>query len=194
MLFGIVLGSIFLILSFLGLGSLPVNWAGVIFILLAFILFIVEVQVVGFGILGIGAILAFLLGSFLLLMGFLDNSVWQGPLDLNIIPIAVLLIVICGATGFYMYTLVKSSKDKYPQHRVDPITGKQEEMKEGLHYLVGRQGYVITVLNPVGVVTIGSESWSARSTKGTSIPKGSAVSVQSVEGAVLYVDTIDSIR
>ena len=194
MLFGIVLGSIFLILSFLGLGSLPVNWAGVIFILLAFILFIVEVQVVGFGILGIGAILAFLLGSFLLLMGFLDNSVWQGPLDLNIIPIAVLLIVICGATGFYMYTLVKSSKDKYPQHRLDPITGKQLEMKEGLHYLVGRQGYVITVLNPVGVVTIGSESWSARSTKGTSIPKGSAVSVQSVEGAVLYVDTIDSIR
>ena len=57
-------------------GSLPVNWAGVIFIVLAFILFIVEVQVVGFGILGIGAILAFLLGSFLLLMGFLDNSVW----------------------------------------------------------------------------------------------------------------------
>ena len=53
---------------------------------------------------------------------------------------------------------------------------------------------MITVLNPVGVVTIGSESWSARSTKGTSIPKGSAVSVQSVEGAVLYVDTIDSIR
>ena len=194
MLFGIVLGSIFLILSFLGLGSLPVNWAGVIFIVLAFILFIVEVQVVGFGILGIGAILAFLLGSFLLLMGFLDNSVWQGPLDLNIIPIAVLLLVICGATGFYVYTLVKSTKDKYPQHRVDPITGKQEELKEGLHYLVGRQGYVITVLNPVGVVTIGSESWSARSTKGTSIPKGSAVLVQSVEGAVLYVDTIDSIR
>ena len=93
-----------------------------------------------------------------------------------------------------MYTLVKSTKDKYPQHRVDPITGKQEELKEGLHYLVGRQGYVITVLNPVGVVTIGSESWSARSTKGTSIPKGSAVLVQSVEGAVLYVDTIDSIR
>lgn len=194
MLFGIVFGSIFLILSFLGLGSLPVNWAGVIFILLSFILFIIEVQVVGFGILGIGAILAFLLGSFLLLMGFLDNSVWQGPLDLNIIPIAVLLIVICGATGFYLYTLVKSSKDKYPQRKIDPITGNKEEMKEGLHYLVGKQGYVLTILNPIGVVTIGSESWSARSIKETSIPKGSAVSVESVEGAVLYVDVIDSIR
>ena len=194
MLFGVVFGSIFLILSFLGLGSLPVNWAGVIFILLSFVLFIIEVQVVGFGVLGIGAILSFLLGSFLLLMGFLDASVWQGPLDLNIIPIAFLLMVICGATGFYLYTLVKSAKDKYPKRRLNLFTGQKEEMKEGLHHLVGSKGYALTILNPVGVVTIGSESWSARSANKSSIPKGSVVFIKSVEGAVLYVDAIDSIR
>lgn len=194
MLFGVVFGSIFLLLSFLGLGSLPVNWAGVIFILLSFVLFIIEVQVVGFGVLGIGAILSFLLGSFLLLMGFLDNSVWQGSLDLNIVLIVLLLMAICGATGFYLYTLVKSAKDRYPQQRLDPATGEKEEIKEELHHLIGKQGFALTALNPIGVVTIGSESWSARSANKTSIDKGAAISIKSVEGAVLHVDAIHSIR
>jgi membrane-bound serine protease (ClpP class) len=61
-----VVGAILLLLAFLGLGNLPVNWAGVAFILLAFLLFVAETQVSGFGVLGFGAIVSFVVGGFLL--------------------------------------------------------------------------------------------------------------------------------
>ena len=193
MLFGGVFGSIFLLLSFLGLGSLPVNWAGVIFILLAFVLFIVEIQVVGFGVLGIGAIVSFLLGSFLLISGFFGDSVWHPTVDVNLIPIVIFLILVCVASGFYLYTLTKSAKIKYPQQSFDPKTGENLETREGLHHLVGRKGHAVTPLNPTGVVKIDSETWSACSNSKKSIVKGTVVTVFSVDGAVLNVDTSDSI-
>ena len=56
-------GTILLILSFVTLGNLPVNWAGVVLILLAVILAVLEFYVVGFGVLGVGAIVSFILGG-----------------------------------------------------------------------------------------------------------------------------------
>ena len=47
-----VVGVISLLLAFLALGNLPFNWAGVVFILLAIALAVLEIQVAGFGILG----------------------------------------------------------------------------------------------------------------------------------------------
>jgi len=58
-----VVGVIFLLLAFLALGNLPVNWAGVVFIFVAIALAVLETQVAGFGILGVGAIVSFLVGG-----------------------------------------------------------------------------------------------------------------------------------
>ena len=123
--------------------------------------------------LGIGAIFSFVLGSFLLISGFLGDSVWHPTLDINLIPIIIFLILVCVASGFYLYTLTKSAKIKYPKQSYDPKTGENVETREGLHHLVGRKGYVVNQLNPTGVVT--------------------EVTVFSVDGAVLNVDTSDSI-
>ena len=69
-----VVGVICLLLAFLALGNLPVNWAGVVFIVLASVLIVLEVVVAGFGILGVGAIVSLIVGGLLLFTQFGDSS------------------------------------------------------------------------------------------------------------------------
>ena len=65
-----IVGIICLLLAFVSLGNLPVNWAAVGFILLAGILLVAEFFVAGFGVLGIGAIVSFIFGGLLLFSNF----------------------------------------------------------------------------------------------------------------------------
>ncbi len=62
-----VVGGLFLLLALYGLGTLPVNWAGVLLIGFAFLLFAVDLFVPSFGSLTIGGIVSFVLGSYLLI-------------------------------------------------------------------------------------------------------------------------------
>ena len=71
-----VIGVICLLLAFLALGNLPVNWAGVAFILVAVVLVVLEIQVTGFGILGVGAIISFIVGG-LILFGGTSPTMWR---------------------------------------------------------------------------------------------------------------------
>lgn len=61
-----VIGAISLILAFFAFQTLPVNYAGVLLIFLALILFIAEIKVVSQGMLTVGGVLAMILGSLLL--------------------------------------------------------------------------------------------------------------------------------
>src|SRR3990172_6166947 len=61
-----ITGAISLILAFVAFGSLPINWAGVLLLLLAIGLFIAELNSEGIGILAVGGLIAFVLGSLLL--------------------------------------------------------------------------------------------------------------------------------
>ena len=70
----VVVGVICLILAFVALGNLPVNWAGVALILLAIILAAAEVVVAGFGILGIASGVSLVIGGLLLFAQFGDAS------------------------------------------------------------------------------------------------------------------------
>ena len=74
-----VVGVILLILAFLALGNLPVNWAGVALIVLAIVLALLETQVIGFGILGIGSVICLVLGGFLLFA-----PIWQSLANLAV--------------------------------------------------------------------------------------------------------------
>ena len=69
-----VVGGICLLLFFLAMGNLPVNWAGAAFIILAVLLAVLETQVSGFGILGAGSIVCFVVGGLLLFNQFGDVS------------------------------------------------------------------------------------------------------------------------
>ena len=65
-----VVGVIALLLAFLAFGNLPVNYAGVAFILVAIALVALEIVVAGWGILGVGAIVSFIIGGMLLFTEF----------------------------------------------------------------------------------------------------------------------------
>ena len=62
-----VIGGICLLLSILGFSFLPINYVGVLLILLAIGLFVAEVKIQGFGILGFGGVVAMVIGTLILI-------------------------------------------------------------------------------------------------------------------------------
>ena len=58
-----VVGAMCLLLAFVATGNLPINWAGFAFLALALLLLYLEVQVAGVGLLGIGAVVSFVVGG-----------------------------------------------------------------------------------------------------------------------------------
>lgn len=61
-----IIGGISLILAFFAFQTLPVNYAGILLILFAVILFIAEIKVVSHGVLTIGGVVSLILGSIML--------------------------------------------------------------------------------------------------------------------------------
>ncbi|MFH1874232.1 MAG: nodulation protein NfeD [Pseudomonadota bacterium] len=61
-----IAGVICLVLAFFGLQILPTNYAGIVLIALAIILFIVEIKVISYGLLTLGGLVSFLVGSLIL--------------------------------------------------------------------------------------------------------------------------------
>ncbi|MFZ1683864.1 MAG: nodulation protein NfeD [Candidatus Zixiibacteriota bacterium] len=99
-----IIGAICLILAFYSFQTLPINYAGVALILLAIVLFIVEIKVVSHGLLTAGGILALILGG-MLLVDDADPSLhvsWS-----ILITIAVLM---GGTLIFVMLMALKASR------------------------------------------------------------------------------------
>ena len=159
-----VVGGISLILAFFALQTLPVNYAGVLLIVLSLILFIAEIKVVSHGLLTVGGVVAFVLGGTMLFDSpdpFFRVS-WS-----VIIPAAIL------TAGFFVFALGKA----YKTWRSKPTTGR-----EGL---VGEKGVVRKRIDPVGQVGVHGELWNARADEPLEI--GEPVVVTSAEGLTLHV-------
>jgi membrane-bound serine protease (ClpP class) len=153
-----VLGGISLLLAIFAFQILPINYVGLILILLAIVLFILEVKVHSFGALSIGGIIAMLIGSTMLINAPIPEL---KPSLKFIIPVAlgVSLIFI-----FLVFLVVQA-------HRRKVATGK-----EGL---IGEIGLAQTDLNPSGKVFVHGELWQAEADE--FIPIGAKVKVGRVE-------------
>lgn len=167
-----VIGAISLLLAFLALGNLPVNWAGVAFILLAVVLAVLEALHSGFGILGVGAIISFIVGGLLLFAQFGDRS----PTLPSVSVSRWLLGSIAGALALVILYFVGTI---YQSRR-----GGLQDTRPSL---VGIVGMVTTELAPRGVVQVRDETWTAVSEDDTVIPVGAPVKVTRVNGLVLTV-------
>ena len=167
-----VIGVICLLLAFLALGNLPVNWAGVVFILLAVVLIVLEIAVSGFGILGVGAIVSLIVGGFLLFNQFGDASPYQPFFNVN-------RWLLYGSSGVVGVAMTYVGLSAYQLRR--------EVSPEKSHSLIGMQATVTTELSPRGIVLVGNETWTAISDDGRVITTGEAVEVQSEDGLVLTV-------
>jgi len=157
-----VVGAVALLLSFYSLGVLPVNYAGVLLIALAFVLFIAEVFTTTFGLLTGGGVVSLVLGSLILFEGGFRVSPWL---------IALVVIVVVGFAAFVIQRVVTA-------HRRQATTGREE--------LIGKRAVVKVALSPEGTVLHEGELWRAELDGGQAEP-GEEVTITKYDGLKLWV-------
>jgi membrane-bound serine protease (ClpP class) len=160
-----IVGGISLLLAFYSLGVLPVNYAGILLIVLAIGLFIGELLTTSFGIFTIGGIVSLVAGSLMLFKG--ASPVFQ----INPWLIAIVCIVITAGLTFVIQRTVHV-------HRKQAYFGREE--------LIGKTAVVKVGLNPEGTVFYKGERWTAISESGE-IPVGEDVVIKRIDGLTLYV-------
>ena len=173
-----IAGAILLILAFLGLGNLNANWAGVFLILLAGFLAVLEVYIAGFGATGVGAMIAFVLGSFVLFAQFGTPSPTAPSIGFRISPWVLYptLTLVVGSGTALLYVVRQASKRR-----------PEAEM----HPLIGAIGEAVIELSPRGSVQVGGELWTALVVGGGKIGSGDAVRVIDVDGVTATVEALE---
>lgn len=165
-----VVGLIMLVASFVILGMLPVNVAGLILIVAAVGFFILDAVVVGHGLPTVAGIVSLVLGGLFLFDASVPNAgVSKG-----------FLIGISVGLGAFFFFIVRAALKTRKQ---TPVAGQES--------LVGMTGTTRVTLDPQGVVHARGEEWTARSTRG-SIPAGSEVRVTGIEGLTLVVEPAEA--
>jgi membrane-bound serine protease (ClpP class) len=159
-----VIGGISLILAFFAFQTLPVNYAGVLLILLALILFIAEIKIVSHGMLTVGGMISMILGSLLLF----DSSEPYARVSWGVIFTTIAIITIL--CGFVVRKVIIA-------HKKRPSSGR-----EGL---IGEKGVADTDIGTAGKVFVRGEYWNAWSEE--TISKGEGVVVLDVERMRLKV-------
>lgn len=159
-LFPGVMGGICLILAFYAFQTLPVNYAGLLLIILAIILFILEVKIISHGVLTIGGIIAMIIGSLML---------FESPAPFMKLSLSIILPAVIITTLFFTLTFGLAFK----AYRRKPITGS-----EGL---VGVNGITDTdITKNGGMVLLHGERWAAYSDEPVS--KGEKIIIEAVSG------------
>ena len=159
-----IVGGICLILAFFALQSLPINYAGLLLMILALIFFILEVKIVSYGALTIGGIISMVLGSLLL---------FKSPLPYMRASLVVILTVVAATALFFLFALGFA------------IRAHKRKVTTGNKGLVGEEGVARTALNPKGDVFIHGEIWKAEADQ--PIKKGERIIVTGVEHLTLKV-------
>jgi membrane-bound serine protease (ClpP class) len=160
-----VMGGICLILAFYAFQTLPVNYAGLLLIILAIILFILEVKIISHGVLTIGGIISMVIGSIML---------FESPAPFMKLSLYVILPAAIITALFFSLTLGLAFK----AFKRKPVTGS-----EGL---LGGEGVASTdITRDGGMVLLHGERWSAYSDE--TIAKGEKIIVESVSGLKVKV-------
>lgn len=160
-----VVGSISLILAFYALHTLPVNYAGLLLILLSLILFIAEVKIPSHGLLTVGGVVSLILGSIML---------FRSPLPFFQLSWKMIAFATILTTLFFVFAVGMGIRAQ----RRKPVTGR-----EGI---VGEQGEAIgNFLRGKGEVAVHGEIW--RAISGENIRKGDTVFVESVQNLTIKV-------
>lgn len=160
-----VAGAICLILAFYSFQTLPVNYAGLLLIILGLVLFVLEVKVLSHGVLTIGGIISMVMGSLML---------FESPEPMFKLSLYLILPVVIFTAMFFTATFSLA----YKAYRRRPVSGS-----EGL---VGQEGRAASdITREGGTVKVRGEIWSAHSEE--TIKKGEAVSVVSVSGLTIKV-------
>ncbi len=162
-----VVGGMSLIVAFFSLQLLPISWAGLLLILFAIILFILEIKITSYGMLSVAGIVSMTLGSLMLFQPGLTGI--QVGLGL-IIPAAII-------TALFFAIVVGMG-----------LRAQSRKVVTGAEGLVGETGTVSIDLNPNGKVLVHGEIWTAHSAQ--LALRGSRVKVTAVNGMELTVEPL----
>lgn len=163
-----VIGAIALVLALYAMHLLPVNFAGLVLILLGIALFILEAKFTSHGVLGVGGVVAMVLGAVMLIRSPLTGMGVSLGAALGVtLPFAFMVILL-------MRLVLRSRKWR---------------QSVGVEGLVGEFGEVREAIDGRGMVFVHGELW--RATALQKIPEGARVRVVKVEGLTLHVEPAD---
>lgn len=161
-----IFGGIALLLGLLGLGSLPVAWVGLGLMVLAFALFIADLFVPSLGMLTIGGLISFVIGSNILIA---EGS----PSDLQVPQPIVYTMTACLAVAAALLGL-------------SVLRVQFRRTKTGKAGMIGQVGVARTRLAPQGMVLVFGEIWTATADD-SPIEEGENIAVTAVNGLALTV-------
>jgi membrane-bound serine protease (ClpP class) len=167
-----IVGSIALIFFLLGAWFYSPNWAGLVFMALAFVLLMLDVKLPAHGILTVVAVVSLIAGSFLF---FNSGQPSHGP-QLN--PVLVFAMGgLVGLVGLYIVTLI--------------VRIRRRSVKSGTDSMIGATVIASTPLQPTGRVDYKGENWTAvLDDPSTSVDPGTEVRIVAVEGLLVHVQPL----
>ena len=164
-----VIGAICLLLALFAFQVLPVNYAGLALIGLGIILMIAEAFVPSFGALGIGGVIAFIVGSVILM----DTEVPGYGISTPVIA------TLGGAGGAIVLAIIWFA-----------VRSKQTRIVSGREEMIGLTGTALNDFEGRGMVFVHGERWLAKSS--VPISKGRDVRVTDIKGLTLTVEPLDT--
>ena len=167
-----VIGGICAVLALYAMNILPVNFAGLLLIALALAMFILEAKYASHGILGIGGVVAMLLGALMLIRSPLTNA------GVSVGVAAGMTLPFAGISIFLMRLVLRSRSWK---------------QSTGLEQLAGSEGQVTEALVSLapggparGMVRVHGELW--RAVANAEVPKDTPIRVLKADGLTLHVE------
>ncbi len=158
------IGVVCLALGAYGLGILPVNWFGLVFLVTAFVLFILEIKAPTHGALMAAGIASFIVGALVLF-----NSPGTPEFQRVSVP---LVVAVAAVTAVLFFLVVRLA-----------VRAQRRRVSVGVEALVGRVGEARTPLSPQGMVQVAGELWSAQIEPGEpAVSLGEMIEVVAVDG------------
>lgn len=163
------IGAVCLALAAYGLGFLPVNWFGLIFLAIAFVLFVLDIKAPTHGALTAAGLASLIVGSLVLF-----NSPGTPSFARVSVPLVIGVSIATAGIFFLILTIA--------------LRAQRAPVRMGGESLIGRTGSARTNISPVGTVQLGGELWTGELAKGEKpIPEGSPVEVIEVRGVRVIV-------
>jgi membrane-bound serine protease (ClpP class) len=164
------IGVVCLALAVYGLGILPINWFGLVLLVISFVLFILDIKAPTHGALTVAGIGTFVVGALVLF-----NSPGVPAFQRVSVPLVIGTALVTAAIFATILSFALRAQ------KVPVKTGKQG--------VIGQVGIARSDLNPYGTVMVDSELWSAELAAGAPAPlaKGSEVEVIAISGVRVQV-------
>ena len=162
-----IVGAISLVLALYAFHVLPVNYAGLALILIGVVLIVTELFLPSFGVIGIGGVAAFIIGSIILM-----------DTDIEGYGVSMPLVITVGVVAAALFTVTVLLAVR---QRKRPIVSGREEM-------IGARAEALESFSETGQVRAHGEIWSARARQPVAL--GQSVRIMNIDGLILEVEPL----